>query len=317
LLFFIAVLPGCSEGPLCLPSGASLEPDYEVRFQSGFGGSVEVIERESRDADIVGNEEGLYLSDWQADLEGGPTFGDGKLFFEAGNRGQRDVNMVDDPADASNRVMQFWIGEPHVPQAPQDKARIQLGIRNNEALRTFRYSVKVRLAEGFSVLEEWGKAIHWLTLAEFWNNAPAEEHTFRVTLNLNKEQDGPLLWNSHAQTQALDGGPWTDVWESRNGTAPVPLDEWFTIEVELREGCAEDGLYRVDLVELDGTRHELMAVRGSTHHPRDPAPDGFRSINPLKLYTSGELVNYVKGEGEALRVLWDDLSIATGSAAVD
>jgi len=314
-LIVAAVLPfGCAAGPPCTPVGGELpEPELQVRFQSGFDGSVEVTDRTSKDASIIGSETGTEHSNWDSDLDGGTPFGSAKIFFEDGDSSQRDARMVEDPEDSANRVMEFWIGEPHVPNLPQPKARIQLGLRDNESLHVFRYSVRVRLAEGFSALESWDKGIHWLTLAEFWNNAPGESHTFRVTLNLNKELDGPLQWNSHAQTQATDGGSWTDVWESRNSMAPVPLDRWFSLEVELREGCAEDGLYRVDLVEDDGTRHEVMSIRGATHHPNDNNPDGFRNINPLKLYTSGELVNFVQSEGHSLRVLWDDFVIETDS----
>ena len=171
----------------------------------------------------------------------------------------------------------------------------------------------MRLEEGFAELEDWDEKIHWLTLAEFWNNTVADSFTFRVTLNLNKEGDGPLLWNSHAQTQAIDGGTWTDVWTARNEDAPVPLGEWFTLEIVLREGCEEDGLYRVDLELEDGSRFSVMSVQGSTHHPNDPNPDGMSNINPLKLYTSGDLVNFVRGENRALRILWDDFRFETGT----
>ena len=69
----------------------------------------------------------------------------------------------------------------------------------------------------------------------------ANSFPFRITLNLNKEGYGPLLWNRHAPTQAIDGATWTDVWTARSEDAPVPLGEWFTLEVELREGCEEEG----------------------------------------------------------------------------
>lgn len=314
---FMGILPllggwGCTPGVPCEPGGDVEEPEWALSFQSGFGGTVQVTDREDRRADIVGREPALDRSDWEADLERGSPFGVAQIFFEDGATSQRDVELITDPNDSENSVMEYRISEPHIPGASQPKARIQLGLNNNEQLFSVRYSVRVRLLEGFEALEAWEREIHWLTLAEFWNNLPGEDHTFRVTLNLNKEENGPLVWNSHAQTQGRDGGPWTDVWEERNEDAPVPIDEWFTLDVLLVEGCEQDGRYEVSITLADGTRHEVMQVRGTTHHPTDPAPDGFGNINPLKLYTSGELVDFVRGEGAALRVLWDDFVLESG-----
>lgn len=44
---------------------------------------------------------------------------------------------------------------------------------------------------------------------------------------------------------------------------------------------------------------------------KDPAPNGFTGYNPMKLYTSKELVSYVKSQGKTLQIYWDDFKLWT------
>ena len=48
------------------------------------------------------------------------------------------------------------------------------------------------------------------------------------------------------------------------------------------------------------------------HHPENPTPTGVKQFSPLKLYTSGELVDFCKAHGRAVEIDWDDLKIWQG-----
>jgi len=52
-------------------------------------------------------------------------------------------------------------------------------------------------------------------------------------------------------------------------------------------------------------------VTNFTHMTKDPAPNGLTGYNPMKLYTSKELVSYVKSQGKTLQIYWDDFKLWT------
>ena len=48
-------------------------------------------------------------------------------------------------------------------------------------------------------------------------------------------------------------------------------------------------------------------------HPDNPAPNGFYSFNPMKLYTSGYILDALP-EGRAFEIHWDDFALWTDRA---
>ena len=91
----------------------------------------------------------------------------------------------------------------------------------------------------------------------------------------------------------------------------VPIEQWFTIHLSMVEGDASTGRTVLSLVESDGSLTTLLDVQGFTHHPDMPASmlNGFKDINPIKLYTSGELTCGLKAAGLPLEIWWDDFAI--------
>ena len=68
-----------------------------------------------------------------------------------------------------------------------------------------------------------------------------------------------------------------------------------------------DGFY---LSHQTGEEKKVICdIRDFTCNTKDPNPDGITLWNPLKLYTSKKLVNYMRANHSALEILWDDLEI--------
>ena len=90
----------------------------------------------------------------------------------------------------------------------------------------------------------------------------------------------------------------------------VPIEEWFTLHVALEEGDERTGRATVSLVMPTGERRVLIDVNDITHDPDTPPGelDGFKDVNPVKLYTAGQLVCGLRGEGLPLEIWWDDLA---------
>ena len=104
--------------------------------------------------------------------------------------------------------------------------------------------------------------------------------------------------------------PWdNDVWEYTNLDYDVPIGKWMTIEINFIEGDACNGHFYMSITPDGESKTVVHDIQDYTYNPTDPTPDGLADFNPLKLYTSDDLVNYITDEGGLLQVYWDDFEI--------
>jgi hypothetical protein len=311
-------------------SGWSLPTVEGLVFQTGFEPDTEHVYVKKTEApctdDLWG--EDLSVSEkghWEDDFEGG-AFGEGHFCFGGGTRDQRAINLVPDPDDPDNQVLHMWISEPNEVVSDTDdvacngeasgarKARIQHVLLDNPSLGAFQYRARLRLGDAFQALVDADYEISWMTIGEFWNNQSAEENSFRVTLNLIKPEAkaGAAMYFGVKADKQDDGGgssDWEEVWpEDIVSDVQVPIGEWFTIEVEVVEGDESTGRVIMHVTKVDGVRYEVADVTGWTHSP-DGTADGFKDINTMKIYTSGDIMCGLKDAGFALEAWWDDYAI--------
>jgi hypothetical protein len=318
--------PGCFGNTE--PGNEQVNDDFDLIFNTGFEDNSTHIFAENTTAPCTDDIRGVDLSveqngDWEGDLENG-TFGEAQFCFGGGDRTQRGIDFVQDPEHSNNQVMHMWIIEPAENISDTDdipcngeadgsrKARIQHVLKDNPHLHAFQYQVKIRLGDGFQTLVDSEYEINWMTIGEFWNNQPSEDHSFRITLNLIKpdnESGTPFYFGLKADKQDEGASEWNSAWpEEIISDVEVPLESWFTLDVTIIEGDNENGRAIVH-VTIDGEEFEVADVTGWTHAPSDPNPDGFRAINTMKIYTSGPVMCGLKDLGKTLDVWWDDYKI--------
>jgi hypothetical protein len=329
-----------SRGTSCRADPEFLPDVSGLVFQSGFEDQTQHVYVDSPTIpctdDLLGQDESVPAPNiWDTDLENG-IFGKFLFCFGGGDRGQRSLDLVPDPDDSANRVLYGRITEPNEIVSDDAvacnndatgarKARIQGVLRDNPNLQRIDYRMRVRLgAAALDAIEAQSQPVNWLTIAEFWNNQAAEDGTFRVTLNLVKESgtNKPFNFGLKADKQPDGGTGWTDVWNAAGeGESPVrvPLGEWFTLTITVIEGDATSGRVIVRMTDGEGVVHTVGDITNWTYSP-DGNPDGFKDVNPLKLYTSGELMCALKAEGLPLEIWWDDFAVggangSDGSAA--
>lgn len=293
-------------------SGSRTTPREELVFQSGFEGTTRIEPRgTSSDDDITGAEQGVLCSDWDS-LK---TVGDIRsVYFNytGGTPEQRRAEIIDDPTKPGNKILRFRIREAYAASENQTKARVQLefhGIRGG--FREFYQSVRVFLPEeSFGALRDYPKTIEWLTISEFWNNEwwdPSEKYGFRVTLSVRKPQPGAgkdLYFGLNAE----DAG-FHEVWNANNEQHKVPIGQWFTMNYYFREGDADTGRFYLTVTPDGEQTRVVFDVHNFTHNSKDPAPNGVTAYNPLKLYTSREVMDYMKSRGKPLEIWWDELKL--------
>ena len=290
----------------------------ELIFNSGFEPAVDTIEHDSSSIDIFGIDGSVSgPNDWEVDLEDHPNIGYFKIQFKGGDENDRLAEIVDDPLDATNKALQFRINNPN----SGNNGRIQSNLYNNNGIHKLFYSIRLFLPVDFNILKEYPDDFTFLTLMEFWNNAnwTEEDYMFRVKANLVKITEDPdsLRIRVTGQIRDLVQDEWgEDIWEFYNNDYVVPVHKWMTLRVYFVEGDDCSGRFILTITPDGETETIVHNVRNFTHHPEDPSPDGLSQVNPFKLYTDNEIVEYVKDNGGLLNVFWDDFEIWKDSVLV-
>ncbi|MGZ5133670.1 MAG: hypothetical protein ACXWCG_00915 [Flavitalea sp.] len=285
----------------------------ELIFQSGFENDT-VISR-SGDADIVGADKTLPdHNNWIKDLDNHPDIGNFNLQYQGGDSTMRFARIIPEPGRQNNHVLHFWLKEPNVGGS---KGRIQGNLYGNQGLREFFQSVRIYLHDDFNTVRSFPKTVHWLTIAEFWNNITWNQTVpfrFRITLGIGKPvaSVSDLYFILDAEDCELfpdDRQKYSTVWAETNKDVKVPIGKWFTMEYYYKEGDNQNGRFYMAITPENEVRKIIFDVRKITHNTQDPSPDGVSDFNPLKLYTSRELIQHMNNNGKTLQMYWDDFKL--------
>ena len=226
----------------------------------------------------------------------------------------RFAKIIPEPGRPSNHVLHFWLKEPNVGGS---KGRIQGNLYGNRGLREFFQSVRIYLHEDFNTVRSFPKTVHWLTIAEFWNNITWNQtvpYRFRITLGIGKPvaSVSDLYFILDAEDCELfpdDRQKYSTVWAQTNKDVKVPIGKWFTMEYYYKEGDNQNGRFYMAITAENEERKIIFDVRKITHNTQDPSPDGVSDFNPLKLYTSKELIQHMNSNGKTLQMYWDDFKL--------
>ena len=310
--FQLAVFTACAQEKL--PDVQS-PVKAELIFQSGFEPDSKVVPKGS-DSDVTGKDLSVAApNDWVEDFDKHPEAGTFSLQYQGGTELQRFAKIIPEPGNPQNHVLHFWLDAPNVGGS---KGRIQANIYGGEkGLKEFYQSERIFLTEDFNTVRIFPDEIHWLTIAEFWNNitwSQSVPNRYRLTLGIGKPVKGEsdLYFIVDGQDCQLfeDGGQkYTTLWSETNQKVKVPIEKWFTLEYYYKEGNAENGKFYMTIQPDGGTKEVIFDLTRFTHNSTDPNPDGVTEFNPLKLYTSKKLIEYMKSKDKTLQIYWDDFKL--------
>lgn len=308
VLFLITLLVGCES------TDNEASPEImELVFNSGFEGVVGIPEEAHRDITGIDAQFGRP-NDWD-EFDRLPQIGDFTIQYEGGLSSERKAVIMEDPSDPSNHLLHFWLHEPNVEddQGIKFKGRVQANIYNNQEIYELTQRVKMKYHPDFEVLREAPATIHWLTVFEFWNNAPwtGEDHKFRITVETQKlelQMGAPLHFGIHAQTFDEENNK-TEIWAHENREFEIPIDQWLSVEIYFKEGNTGSGRFVMKVTPENGNQQTIFDITNATHHPDDPSPDGLGHFNPMKLYTSDDLINWVNEQDKTMQISWDDFAL--------
>ncbi|WP_457616481.1 hypothetical protein [Lutibacter sp.] len=289
-------------------------------FKSGYEGSSSVISSSNPQyADIEGAD-GAY--DWVRDLDASNDIGEFKIYFEDGDLSGRYADIVNDPTNSLNHVLQFNIIKAQISYTKggitYKKGRIQAVLKNNPNLKEFYIKQRVYFSKDIEDTLKYytEKNITWFTIQEFWNNVPFSDYPFRVTVNINKKKTHNYFhFGAHGQNQLITNGEasWENVWQIENETYKVPFNKWITLETYFKEGEGKNGVFKFYVTE-DAITHKIIDVENEyMHHPNTPLNelDGVQNFNPIKLYIPEPIINAVNqyNNNSGVTLYWDDFEL--------
>lgn len=222
------------------------------------------------------------------------------------------AQVKDAPEMDGKKALHFKINSPNVEKkGKKTKSRIQLDIVKRPGLKSFVSEVSVFLPYSMNELNNYPYPITWLTLQEYWN-APSNDKgtTFRISIDLWKNKTGKLHFGYKAQDY-IDG-KYIDVERGNNEHLEVPIGRWFRLRTELIEGDQDVGFMCISIVDGDQDiplYKRNMQTMATAFCEKKYSPQGFTLIQPIKLYTSARLTEWMKERGCAIEAYFTDWTI--------
>lgn len=247
--------------------------------------------------------------------------GNATIQYEGGTPDDRYAKVIDDPTRPGNKVLAFWLKGASITRQGMSgryKGRVQLILPDVNMTSVYE-RVRMYLPADDALYRSYPRDNVWFTINEFWFGAPwkGERYPLRISLNLVKRAgDKKPLWlgvNADKPAGNPNSGRWTRVWDQVNQNFDVPVGEWLDVEVGYKQGNASSGRFYVAVTPAStGKKVEVLNVTNWTYNSQAPRPIPLTHWQPLKLYTSSDVIDYVRDKGGVLQIYWDNLEIWKG-----
>lgn len=238
------------------------------------------------------------------------------ILYEAGTLADRFAQVITDPTQAGNQVLQFWLKNGVIPAAREGyyKGRIQLNVGSlNE---TFVYQrMRMYLHPDLAWYRDYPKGNNWFVISEFWSGDADDPYPFKISLNLAKDVGigKPLYFRvtGDIRTGGTPGyGKWESIWSRDKKAFEVPVGEWLDVELAYLQGDAQTGRFYLAVKRVsDPAMTVIFNVKNWTYHSSAPQPVPLTAWQPLKLYTSSAILDNINQYGGVAQIYWDDLEI--------
>ena len=329
LISSIASLTACSKATIPTPTTITpptntvslLDPATlkgSLMFQSNFELPCAIVPSSSITEKITGKDGLLGTNnDWDA-LMGNILSSQPYFNYNGGDLSKRSASLVSDPMNPSNKVLRYNINDSWADASGAVKARVQYefyGVKSG--LKEYYQSVRMFLPTDINLLRKYPNTINWLTIVEIWNNITWSQTVpfgYRLTLGIGKliptEDDLHFIVDGQDCILYPDNSQkYTTIWSAKAGKVKIPVGQWFTMDYYFKEGNAKTGRFYMTIEPDGGKKEVVFDITNFTHNTTDSNPDGVTQFNPMKMYTSKELIDYMKAQGKPLQILWDDFKL--------
>lgn len=241
--------------------------------------------------------------------------------YKGGKPSDRYAKVVSDPTNKGNSVLKYWLKNAKSKGRLKGwgkKGRIQINLTNINKASVYEH-FRMYLHPDLKHYSTYPKKNTWFTINEMWigntRDRKKHNHPFRISLTIAKEKGSgvPLRFFVHGDTQKKFRRKWKNDWYQANKEYEVPVGEWITVEIGYKQGNKETGRYYVAAKrDSEDTMTTIFNITDWTYSPHASKPAKLVAWNPLKLYTSANIINHIRKKGGVAQIYWDDMEIWEG-----
>ncbi len=243
------------------------------------------------------------------------------VFYQTpGDVTDRYARIIDDPTRSGNKVLHYWLKNAVIDSGFEShlKGRIQTGFPDPLVDATVVYaSQRVFVHDDMNLLQNYPtNGDPWwigITIQEFWFGANWLGHPNPARISLSMYPDGNAMHLALTCDTTVD---FTQFWLAINPEYTLPVGEWITMEIGYRMGNATTGRMVVIITEeLTGQREVVFNVTNWTYNPAADDVSGTGPVplthwNPQKLYSSDNVLNFIRDSGGVAQIYWDDFEFS-------
>lgn len=233
------------------------------------------------------------------------------IFYETVDLTKAKAEIVDAPLRNETKALHFHINEPNViKNGNVEKARVQMQFLKEPGFKSFVNEVSVFLPKKMQVINDIPKPIKRFTLQEYWNDpVTLEGSVFTIKVGMEKKTNGKMYMR--LSSRDYYDSKFHEVDYFKNEDWLVPFGVWFSLKTEIVEGDEYTGHVKLSVkkqsdddytVLIDTTARTMSRV----YALKQKEPHGFTSLHALKLYTSKELVEWMRELNTPLDVYYSN-----------
>jgi len=243
------------------------------------------------------------------------------IFYEnVGDINDRHAQLAPDPTDPTNTVLHFWLKNALVETGFNNhtKGRIQSGFPGHLNNATEIYSKqRMFIHEDLNLLHSYPpNADQWwlgIIIQELWLGAAWEGHPnpSAIGLTIFSYQNNFYLNILNRAMPELDA-----IWEYTNVMTPIPVGEWFDIEIAYKMGDENTGRFVIAITpDSTNIRTVLFNITNITYDPDADLPDATGPVpathwNPQKIYASDNTIHHIRDNGGTAQFYFDDFEFS-------
>ena len=232
------------------------------------------------------------------------------------------AELVPAPKRKGN-VLHFIAAAANDRDIAGDKVRVTGSVNGLNATEIVN-SVDIFVPCSMKALTNIESAITWLTIQEYWCAAagiPVEgEPQFRMTLGmLKKAGKGNKLYLDlkvqDLETTKQADGSWKEKYttlyeldDRESKRFEIPFGKWFNLRTEIVAGDRMNGHFRLVATDNKGCEtvifDEVCQTAATGYFKSGAKQPLYKSVSPLKLYTSAKMLQYMKGK--PLEIYYDN-----------
>lgn len=221
------------------------------------------------------------------------------IYYETIDLKKARAEIVDAPLQDGIKALHYHINEANViKNGKVEKSRIQMEFKKEPGFKSFASEVDVFFPKEMEIINDIRKPIKRFGMQEYWNDpVNLRGTTFSISVGMVKKYDGKMHLKLSSRDYYDSKFHSVDYFENEDWL--VPFGEWFSLKTEIVEGDEYTGHVKLSVkkqsdddytVLIDTTARTMSRVYAS----KQKEPHGFTSLHALKLYTSKELVEWMR-----------------------